>query len=701
MGLMSWHAGAVAADSPPPLTPPPAVILGTPPVAPAARASVPAAISALALPAGGLVIGTSDREAVRTFYRGAFFLSEDIPIGWTGNYATGDAGTTATAFRDAVAMRLNWYRAMAGVPAGITLNDAWNTKDQQAALMMSANGQLSHSPPTSWTYYTAAGAEGAASSNLSLGNNGPGAITSQMRDAGTGNAEVGHRRWLLYPQTRTMGTGDTPPGVLISTPVSPANALWVFDGNFGGTRPATRDGFVAWPPKGYVPYPAVYGRWSLSYPNADFTSATVAVTKGGVAVPVSIDYRSTATTPNFGEDTLVWQVNGLGDATVYPRPAADETYQVTVSGVLGSGVPSSFSYSVVVFDPDVRTPGAPLTTATAPATVNTGATFTGSVLAMSGATSYQLGLHRANALGGVLNPGNSASSWTQATSGYNALESTEFHLYHAAFDTQRLTLNTVLFPAANASLSFDRRFSFATATEVARVQVSLDGGVSWQDIHTEAGTGSTVPNTTINVSLAAFAGRMIRLRFAFTLTGTFFNCNTCGWYFRNITLSNVSALTPVSQVTLSPSFPSAGFVASNSGNHVLLARTEYQGTYFGDWGTGLAINAAPLALTAPTGVTASAGIGTITVTFSAPASNGGSAITGYTATCTSSNGGVSGTASAGAGVTSIKVGALTNDKRYTCTVRASNVTGAGPASAATAAVTPFNITPLINLLLED
>jgi hypothetical protein len=36
---------------------------------------------------------------------------------------------------------------MAGVPAGVSLDSILNSKDQAAALMMSANRQLSHFPP--------------------------------------------------------------------------------------------------------------------------------------------------------------------------------------------------------------------------------------------------------------------------------------------------------------------------------------------------------------------------------------------------------------------------------------------------------------------------------------------------------------------------------------------------------------------------
>jgi hypothetical protein len=233
------------------------------------------------------------------------------------------------------------------------------------------------------------------------------------------------------------------------------------------------------------------------------------------------------------------------------------------------------------------------------------------------------------------------------------------------------------------------------------VQVSLDGGVSWQDVHSEAGNSNAVPYATINVNLAAFAGRTLRLRFAFTFDGSVFDCNICGWYFRNIAFTNVSELTPVSQATLSAASPSTSLVAATSGSYIMLARAEYQGSYFGDWGPGLAITATAATLTAPTAVSAVMSNAAITVRFTAATSNGGAPITGYTATCTSSNGGVAASNSSGAGATSIRVSGLTNGKSYICTVRASNAAGQGPVSVPSNRVTPFDITPILNLLLDD
>jgi hypothetical protein len=85
---------------------------------------------------------------------------------------------------------------------------------------------------------------------------------------------------------------------------------------------------------------------------------------------------------------------------------------------------------------------------------------------------------------------------------------------------------------------------------------------------------------------------------------------------------------------------------------------------------------------APSGVTATAGNGTATVSFTAPASTGGSPITSYTVT--SSPGGLTATGSS----SPITISGLTNGTSYTFTVTATNAIGPGPASVASNAVTP-------------
>ncbi len=87
----------------------------------------------------------------------------------------------------------------------------------------------------------------------------------------------------------------------------------------------------------------------------------------------------------------------------------------------------------------------------------------------------------------------------------------------------------------------------------------------------------------------------------------------------------------------------------------------------------------------------SAGNAQITVSFHA-LGNGGSTITGFTATCTSSNGGTPHTTpTKNAGATSIVVGGLTNGRTYRCTVIATNAKGNSLPSPASAAVVPSTV----------
>jgi FtsP/CotA-like multicopper oxidase with cupredoxin domain/fibronectin type 3 domain-containing protein len=90
---------------------------------------------------------------------------------------------------------------------------------------------------------------------------------------------------------------------------------------------------------------------------------------------------------------------------------------------------------------------------------------------------------------------------------------------------------------------------------------------------------------------------------------------------------------------------------------------------------------------APTIGTATAGNAQASVTFTTPASNGGSAITSYTVT--SSPGGITATGTA----SPIAINGLLNRTTYTFTVTAANAVGSGPASAASNPVVPAASAP--------
>jgi hypothetical protein len=286
-------------------------------------------------------IDTSHRgEVVANFYS-RFLPGDAVAMQWSGSVVGCNAGTTSPVYAQATLDRINYYRAMGAVPDNVVPSAALGASDQQAALMFSANGQLSHSPPTTWTCYTAQGAQAAGNSNIALGAAGPDAIDLYMSDSGSNNTAAGHRRWILFPRQTTMGTGSVDQW----SQGFAANGLWILDTGTWTTPPTFPNGY-SWPSAGYFPYfllPSSEKRWSFSFAGANFGAAMVSVTRGGNALNVIQE----AVENGYGDNTIVWQMPGVP----LTAPSADTAYQVVISNVVIGGVPRTFSYSVTVIDP--------------------------------------------------------------------------------------------------------------------------------------------------------------------------------------------------------------------------------------------------------------------------------------------------------------------------------------------------------------
>ena len=300
--------------------------------------------SAVAAPSAVAVgVDTSRRSAVTAAYknewRRAAPASESVGV----DVSACQAGATTAEFRQREIARVNAFRALAGVSPTVSVSDTNSTKAQQAALIFSANGDISHYPPPSWRCWSDVGAEAAANSNIWASSAGLDTIDVFMDDWGPANIFVGHRTSILDPATNSMGVGEVPGG----------SALWVIDPQSTAKPVRESDGWVSWPPRGFIPYQLVYNRWNwepaaLGGVLIDTSAASVSMRVNGQDLPVVVDSRT------FG---LVWHRADLHDKPYgYPptweQPSGDQVVHMTLGNILVNGVPRSFSWDTVIFDPD-------------------------------------------------------------------------------------------------------------------------------------------------------------------------------------------------------------------------------------------------------------------------------------------------------------------------------------------------------------
>lgn len=517
----------------------------------------------------GFSVNRTDRRDVLAFHNTIYNASEGFAsrMNWTGNVTTGPAGTTSAGFKGDVLRRINYYRALSGLPADIFLNNIKSAKCQEAALMFSAMSSISHTPPSSWTHYSANASEAAANSNIAYGTYGPESVNAYMWDDGASNYPVGHRRWLLYSRAQEMGTGDVP----ASASKPGANAIWVI----GDHKAAPSPSFVAWPNNGFVPRTLVPARWSLSYPNANFGSATVNMTRNGTSVSLSINSRSDN---GYGENTLVWTPSGITT-----NSTADQTYQVTVSNISGTGVPTSLSYSATIFDPQTL---GEFVTVSGPSIASSGTSFTFNSITQ--ADQYQLRVSRESSTvwtegaedsptPAIINGTSASYSFRQST-----VKNTGSKAFHLTFpslseSTQFFEIDRDIIPGANSTVTFRDLFRYSTTGSRLSLEASADGGIYWTELWGRNGNGNTSSSgwdTTFqsrSAALSAFSGKPTRIRFVYRYSGSAFvgNTTTSGVFIDDISVNQAGELVGTTVTTLSSS--ESGFVlnATTAGSALL------------------------------------------------------------------------------------------------------------------------------------
>jgi hypothetical protein len=542
----------------------------------------------------GFTVTATDRTDVLAFYNTVYNASEDFAanMAWTGNVASGFAGTTSDTFKDDIRRRINFYRALCGQPADITFDATKCAKDQAAALMFSANSNLSHTPPTTWTWYTADGAAAAGSSNIALGNYGPDAIDAYIRDDGSNNTIVGHRRWLLYTRAQIMGTGDIPQTGTYGNAgwYYSANATWVI-GDFKSSAPAA---FVAWPNRGYCPFDLVPARWSLSYPGANFASATVTLSQAGSNVPVTIISRSDN---GYGDNTIVWEPQTLPTSIT-----ADIPYTVTVASIAGTGVPTSVTYNITLFDPSVLGASVAISGTGTPAT--TGAAYTFNTVAQADA--YELRVSTGSTATWTEGAEDATAPLVQSgTTGSYALRNTActhtgtkaFHLTFPDWNDQSFVVLRDIIPTATSQLQFYDRGFFATPDTTLSAEISTDSGNTWTSVWSRAGVGLSSANWDTDfrartISLSAYAGQLVRVRLIlrYNNSGAVINtADNCGFYIDDITVTNATQLVGTTTTTLSGNATgftldaaTVGSVLIAGNSYILRIRPQVGTRWFGD-----------------------------------------------------------------------------------------------------------------------
>lgn len=285
------------------------------------------------------------------------------PTGWAGaaaalydsapDLAGCRAGVLKASVRQQALADLNALRQRHGLSA-VSYAPSGDTEVADASMIMAANGQLSHTPPTSWTCYTAAGANGAGSGNLYMAwGNGLGFMSADDHFAAWinegGSNALGHRRWLLDPFLGQVSYGrfavQRADGHRIDSVT-----LKVFGFAAAAALPAAVPTFVAVP---QGDYPVRYFRAGdyLSFSVApsrnrdgsdrrvNLSAARISVTDAsGTALPI-VD--QSADNNGYGlANNLQWRVTGLARGT---------EYRVRIEGVTGAPA-TSYGYAFRMVD---------------------------------------------------------------------------------------------------------------------------------------------------------------------------------------------------------------------------------------------------------------------------------------------------------------------------------------------------------------
>jgi hypothetical protein len=354
---------------------------------------------------------------------------------------------------------------------------------------------------------------------------------------------------------------------------------------------------------------------------------------------ITEDFGRSATATTFITGVAYYDINGNG---FYDVGEGFPNVQVTVDGVATFAVTStSGGYSIPVppnqtytvrfggpgiteiaksvtagsgnvkvdFKPRYVAPGV----TSGPTNAYVGVDNTYHIAALQGATGYRA---RISQVGPIPLEGaeGSLSELTITTFGGYAYVTTHrhdggtksFQLAHRTdvngADPQIIEFTQPIYVLTGGRLTFNSMLAVATPDEIASVQVSDDNGVTWNTLWSQAGAdtaGQEFIFTTKSVSLAAYEGKTIHVRFIYASSGTYYELpapsdvtyDTIGWFIDDIAFTNAQAVTSATQSAVFAQ-PTFAFNPATTGNYLL----EFQsivGARSYNYGPGQQVTAVP------------------------------------------------------------------------------------------------------------
>jgi hypothetical protein len=285
---------------------------------------------------GGLVgqqMKVLSKDEVTALYKKLYESSKIESMPWKGNEEKCECGELEASIYKKVEDRINFFRIVSGL-SEVKINPTFNFEAQSAAFLSKVNNRLTHNPGKEMTCYSESAQRGCSKSCLGLRYpsyfSETGMVTGFIKDLGSNNYYVGHRRWMLYTKLAEVGYGATDRSEALLTPE-----------------------YVAYPWNGYVPVNLIFPRWSFSIPEnktVDFSAATITMADSQ-GVPIAIEKEPFK---SLLDPTLVWTVTGLfnnSDMTYGTNHLEEDGFlnqkiRVLIKNVKVDGVIKQYEYFV-------------------------------------------------------------------------------------------------------------------------------------------------------------------------------------------------------------------------------------------------------------------------------------------------------------------------------------------------------------------